>query len=134
MTLDEGILQKINDVQKSSNLDFTLHIGEKTFPVKHVAIIKSTTPVNRPTKRGGVYFSDTFAFKIKARITDQSIVPLLSKSMLGPNTDFENLEVITHVSIDNSLKKIILHTHLTNCMQSSSFIELNMTLIKIESE
>ena len=134
LTVDEDIIQKINDVQKSSKLDFNLNIGEKTFPIKHVSIIKSTTPVNRPIKRGGVYFSDTFVFKIKARITDQSIAPLLSKSMLGPNTDFENLEIITHIDIDNSLKKIILHTHLTNCMQNSSFIELNLTLIKIESK
>ena len=134
MSFDENTIQQIIEIQKSSKLDFKLHIGNNSFNLENVSIIKSQTPVNRPTKRGGVYFSDTFAFKIKARITDQSIAPLLSKSMLGPNTDFENLEIVTHINIDNSLKKITLHTHLTNCMQNSSFIELNLTLIKIESK
>ena len=134
MTLDEKILQKITEIQKTTQLDFILCIDSDTFPLKNVTIIKSPIPVNRPTNRGGVYFSDTFAFKIKAQVTDLSLAPLLSKSMLGPNTDFQDLEIITHVNLDNSLKKITFLVHLTNSMQSSSYIELNMILIKIKYE
>lgn len=134
MSLDEKFLLKIIEIQKSTKLDFILHIGNDTFPLNNVIIIKSSTPVNRPTTRGGVYFSDTFAFKIKAQVTDFSLAPLLSKSMLGPNPNFQDLEIITHVEIDNSIKKVSLFSNLTNHMQSSSYIELNMTLMKIEFE
>ena len=134
MTLDEKILLKIIEIQKSTKLDFILEIDSDTFPLKNVEIIKSSTPVRRPTTRGGVYFSDTFAFKIKAQVTDLSLVPLLSKSMLGPNPDFQDLQIITNIKIDNSFKKITFLVHLTNSMQSSSYIELNMTLIKIKYE
>ena len=134
MTLDEKILLKIIEIQKSTKLDFILEIGTDTFPLKNVEIIKSLTPVHRPTTRGGVYFSDTFAFKIKAQVTDLSLAPSLSKSMLGPNPDFQDLQIITNIKIDNSFKKITFLVHLTNSMQSSSYIELNMTLIKIKYE
>ena len=134
MALDEKILLKIIEIQKSTKLDFILRMGSHTFPLRNVTIIKSSTPVNQPTNRGGVYFSDTSAFKIKCQVTDLSIAPLLSKSMLGPNTDFQDLEITFNVEIDNSLKKITFFAHLTNSMQSSSYIELNMTLIKIKFE
>ena len=132
--MDENILLKIIEIQKSTKLNFILRMGSDTFPLKNVTIIKSSTPVTRPTNRGGVYFSDTFAFKIKAQVTDLSLAPLISKSMLGPNTDFQDLEIITNTEIDNSLKKITFFAHLTNSMQSSSYIELNMTVIKIKYE
>lgn len=134
MTLDEKTLLKIIEIHKSSKLDFILEVDSDTFHLKNVEIIKSSTPVNRPTTRGGVYFSDTFAFKIKAQVTDLSLAPLLSKSMLGPNPDFQDLKIITNIEIDNSLKKVTFLTHLTNSMQSSSYIELNMTLIKIKCD
>lgn len=134
MSFDEKNLQKIIEIHKSSKLDFILCIGTDTFTLKNVSISKSSIPVNRPTKRGGVYFSDTSAFKIKADVYDLSLAPLLSKSMLGPNPDFQDLEIITHAEIDKLLKKITFFVHLTNSMQSSSYIELNMILIKIKFE
>lgn len=134
MTLDENILLEIIETQKSTKLDFVLHMGSKTYPLKNVTITKSSIPVNQPTHRGGVYFSDKFAFKIKGHVTDLSIIPLISKSMLGPNTDFQDLEILTNIEIGNSLKKITFFAHLTNSMQSSSYIELNMILIKIKCE
>ena len=132
--MDEKILLKIIEIHKISELDFLLSMGSNIFPLKNVTITKTPTPVNRPTSRGGVYFSDTFAFKIKAQVADLSIAPLLSKSMLGPNADFEDLKIITNANIDDKLKKVILFAHLTNSMQSSSFIELNMTITKLACE
>lgn len=132
MSFDDKILLKIIEIHKSSNLDFILHIAGKAYPLKNVEISKTATPVNQPTTRGGVYFSDKYIFKIKSQLSDLSIVPMLSKSMLGPNTDFQELEILTNTEIDDSLKKITFFAHLTNYMQSSSFIELNMTIIKIE--
>ena len=84
--------------------------------------------------RGGVYFSDTFVFKIRATVSELSLAPLLSQSMLGPNPDFQDLEITTKAKIDNSLKNVKLFAHLTNSMQSSSIIELNMNIIRIQYE
>ncbi len=132
MTLDEKILIEIIEVQKSHKLDYTLHLGKVNYFLDSVAIAKSSTPVNRPTNRGGVYFSDTFAFKIKAVVDDLSIAELLSKSMLGPNPEFQELEITTNVPIKDSIKKVTFFVNLTNSMQSSSHIELNMIIIRLK--
>lgn len=134
MTLDEKILVEIIEVQKSHKLDYILHLGKVTYLLDSVAIAKSSTPVNRPTNRGGVYFSDTFAFKIKAVVDDLSIAELLSKSMLGPNPEFQELEITTNMPIKDSIKKVTFFVNLTNSMQSSSHIELNMTIIRLKIE
>jgi hypothetical protein len=134
LPLDENIILKIIEIQKSTKLDFILRLASNTFLLENVVISKSLTPVNRPTNRGGVYFSDTFVFKIKTTVSDLSLAPLLSQSMLGPNPDFQDLEITTKVKIDNLLKNVKLFGHLTNSMQSSSLIELNMNIIRIEFE
>ncbi|MEX0640043.1 MAG: hypothetical protein WD018_04055 [Nitrosopumilaceae archaeon] len=132
MTLDEKILVEIIEGQKSHKLDYILHLGKVTYLLDSVAITKSSTPVNRPTTRGGIYFSDTFAFIIKAVVGDLSIVELLSKSMLGPNPEFQELEITTNVPIKDSIKKVTFFVNLTNSMQSSSHIELNMTITRLK--
>ncbi len=134
MSLDENILLKIIEIQKSTKLDFILYLSSDTFLLENVVITKSPTPVIKPTSRGGVYFADTFVFKIKATVSDLSLAPLLSQSMLGPNPNFQDLEITTKAKIDNSLKNVKLFAHLTNSMQSSSIIELNMNIIRIQFE
>jgi len=134
LTLDENILLKIIEIQKSTKLDFVLRFASDTFLLENVVISKSSTPVNRPTNRGGVYFSDTFVYKIKATVSELSLAPLLSQSMLGPNPNFQDLEITTKAKIDNSLKNVKLFAHLTNSMQSSSIIELNMNVIRLQYE
>ncbi len=134
MPLDENTILKIIEIQKSTKLDFILRLASDTFLLENVVITKSLTPVNRPTNRGGIYFSDTFVFKIKATVSDLSLAPLLSQSMLGPNPDFQDLEITTKAKIANSLKNLKLFVHLTNSMQSSSLIELNMNIIRIKFE
>ena len=132
MTLDEKILVEIIEVQKSHKLDYILHLGKVTYPLDSVAITKSSSPVTRPTNRGGVYFSDTFAFKIKGVVSDLSIAELLSKSMLGPNSEFQDLEITTNMLIKDSIKKVTFFVNLTSSMQSSSYIELNMIIIRLK--
>lgn len=132
MSLDEKILIEIIEAQKSHKSDYILYLGKVTYSLNSVTITKSSTPVNRPTNRGGVYFSDTFAFKIKAVVDDLSIVELLSKSMLGPNPEFQEIEITTNMPIKDSIKKITFFVNLTNSMQSSSRIELNMTINRLK--
>jgi hypothetical protein len=132
LSLDEKILIEIIEAQKSHKSDYILYLGKVTYSLNSVTITKSSTPVNRPTNRGGVYFSDTFAFKIKAVVDDLSIVELLSKSMLGPNPEFQEIEITTNMPIKDSIKKITFFVNLTNSMQSSSRIELNMTINRLK--
>jgi len=63
---------------------------------------------------------------------DTSIITLLSKMMLGPNTDFRDILVTINTKFDNKPTVVTLHTNLTNSIQSSSKIELNLTIIGLE--
>ena len=134
MTLDEKFLMEIIEAKQFPNSSFNLQLGGSSYILNNVSIFKSSVPVNRPTKRGEIFFSDTFAFKIKGDVDDISIVDLLSKSMLGPNPEFQNLEITTNLLINNSNKKITFYVNLTNSMQNTSRIELNMTIISFKIE
>ncbi|HXV66732.1 MAG TPA: hypothetical protein VD731_05880 [Nitrosopumilaceae archaeon] len=134
MALDEKFLMEIIEAKQFPNSSFILQLGRSSYILNNISIFKSSTTVNRPTKRGGIFFSDTFAFKIKGDVSDLSIVDLLSKSMLGPNPEFQNLEITTNLLINNSNKKITFYVNLTNSMQNTSRIELNMTIIKFKIE
>jgi hypothetical protein len=120
-------------VNKKKRLDYTLHISDLWYSLTDVSIVHSPTPVNSPTTRGGVYFSDTYAYKIKGMVHDLSIVPLLSKTMLGPNTEFVEIKITTQIESYNKKINLSLFTNLTNSVQGPSEIELNMILIRLES-
>jgi hypothetical protein len=126
MVIDEKLILSIQQNER----DYTLHLDTKSYKLQNVYITKSSTPLTRPNMRGGVYFSDTFHYKIKATVDDTTIVPLLSKAMLGPNTEFKELRITS--SLKNNSGNITLYTNLTNTMQSSSKVELNMVIVDIK--
>jgi len=132
LTVNKSILNKL--IENANNHDFTLQLDNKTYVLQNVTITKSSTPVTKPMTRGGVYFTDTSVYKIKAFTTDLSIVPMFSKVMLGPNTDFKELELKTSIETSGKKKSVTLLVYLTNTMQSSLKVELNMVLMKIISE
>ena len=129
---DEKLLESLLSFQKDEKLRFSLQIDKKDYVLDEALIVKSPTPVQRPTKRGGVYFSDTYEYKIKGIVYDQAIIPLLSKTMLGPNTEFSEILVKTHIEDNSKKTKISLFTNLTNSMQSKSKIELNLVIVRTE--
>jgi len=129
---DEKLLDSLLQFQKKQRLEFSAQIENKSFALNEASIEKSSTPVTSPTLRGGVYFSDTYVYKIKGIVSDSAIIPLLSKTMLGPNTEFSDILVKTSAIIDSNKADISLHTNLTNSMQSSSKIELNLIIISAE--
>lgn len=133
MSVDLNLLESLMSINEKQHLEYILHLNGFKYPLSDVSIVNSPTPVNSPTTRGGVYFSDTFAYKIKGIIHDLSIVPLLSKTMLGPNTEFGEIKITTQIA-GHDKKTISLFTNLTNSVQSSSKIELNMILVKLESD
>ncbi len=128
MNADEEILSKIS---QNNNLSYTLHIDGKVFILQDVSLTKSKIPVRKPTTRGGVYFSDTTAYKMKATTNDLSIIGLLPKLMLGPNTEFESLEVKTSLLLDGAKRDISLLTHVSNTMNTKNMVELNLIVDKI---
>lgn len=121
----EQIIEEIHE-----NLEFWLFIDNKKFSMIEVSVTNSPTPVNSPTTRGGVYFSDKFAYKIKGTINDLSIIPLLTKTMLGPNTEFGEIKITT--TLPSNRKNITIFANLTNSVQGPSKIVLNMIIIKLE--
>ena len=129
---DEKLLDSLLQFQEKQRLEFSAQIENKSFALNEASIEKSSTPVTSPTLRGGVYFSDTYVYKIKGIVSDSTIIPLLSKTMLGPNTEFSDILVKTSAIIDSNKADISLHTNLTNSMQSSSKIELNLIIISAE--
>ena len=122
---------EILKMQEEQNLDFKLIIDKNEFDIIDLTIKIETTPVTEPTKRGGVYFSDTTVYKINAVINDLSISKYLTRAMLGPNTEFQDIIIqpIHKKNKHNTDFKII--TNLTSSKQSSNKIELNLMVQNI---
>ena len=130
MSVDVDLLETL---VKNNNQEFQLMINDNDYLLSNVVIENSSIPVNEPTTRGGVYFSDKFAYKMKGVIKDLSVVPLLTKKMLGPNTEFGELTIKTTANIDGNQKNLEISTNLTNSVQTPDSIELSMIIVKLES-
>jgi hypothetical protein len=133
MTVNLELLENLMKTNQSHSCQFTLHLNKKDYVFNNVSISNSPTPVKSPTTRGGVYFSEKFAYKIKGTIHDLSVVPLLTKTMLGPNTEFGEIKITTQLETDNQKRDLSIYANLTNSVQGSSKIELNMIIIKLQS-
>ena len=120
------------DFNDKNSPKFTLYINEKTYPIKSTLITNSPIPVNQPTTRGGVYFSDKFAYKMKCVVEDLSVIPLLTKKMLGPNTEFGELKITTQIEDDNKTSSVEIFANLTNSVQTPASIELSLIIVKLK--
>jgi hypothetical protein len=132
MTLDTDLLDILMNTNQTYSCNYTLHLNNKEYSLEDVSIINSPTPVNSPTTRGGVYFSDKFAYKLKGTIHDLSVVPLLTKTMLGPNTEFGEIKITTRIENNDQKKDLTIYGNLTNSIQGPSKIELNMIIVKLQ--
>lgn len=121
--------EKLITSMQEQNLQYILELNGNSYKLGDVLVTKSSTPMNKPGTRGGVYFSDKFSYRIKGSIHDLSIVPLLSKTMLGPNTEFKNLKI----TAKSNKKQFTIFANLTNTMQSSSRVELNMVIVDVKN-
>ena len=97
-----------------------------------VSIANSSIPVNEPTTRGGVYFSEKFAYKMKGVINDLSVIPLLTKKMLGPNTEFGELKISSQIESNGKIVPVDIFTNLTNSVQTPNSIELSMIIVELK--
>ena len=81
MSVDSDLLQKLMDYTAKNSPEFTIFVNDLSFTLLSVLIENSSIPVNEPTTRGGVYFSEKFAYKMKGSIEDLSVVSLLTKKI-----------------------------------------------------
>ncbi len=133
MSVDSELLQKLMDYTAKNSPKFTIFVNDLNFTLLGVSIENSSIPVNEPTTRGGVYFSEKFAYKMKGSIDDLSVVSLLTKKMLGPNTEFGELKITTKIKSGETIMNLNIFTNLTNSVQTPNSIELNMIIVKLES-
>jgi len=102
-------------------------IQNQKFQVEFSEIIYSDVPVSRPTTRGGVYFSDTMAYKAKILVRDNSLSKFLSQAMLGPNTEFAKIQLVSQSPVQ-------IFANLTNYVQKSTGFELNLVIVDASSK
>jgi len=133
MSINQDLLENLMKYAEKNSSEYLLYLNDDSFPIVDVSITNSPTPVNEPTTRGGVYFSDKFAYKMKGVIENLSVVPLLTKKMLGPNTEFAELKISTQIESDGKPINLEIFTNLTNSVQTPNSIELSMIIIKLES-
>ena len=133
MSLNLDLLDTLMDFNEKNSQDYLFYINDRTFSITGVSIVHSPIPVNQPTTRGGVYFSDKFAYKMNGMIKDLSVIPLLTKKMLGPNTEFDELKITTQIKSNGTSLNLEIYTNLTNSVQTPNSIELSMIIVKLES-
>ena len=125
------LLVKIINIQKSKSLKFSLIMKEKQYKLDDVVMSKKNTVVSKKTVRGGAYISDKFVYQLKATVFEPGIATMLSGTMLGPNFDFDVLEIRVE-NMGNDYGKISLLTNLVNTLQKQSMTELTMNIIDIK--
>ncbi len=130
MSVSHDLLETLMNQKTNS---YQLYINDSVYSMIDVSITNSPTPVNEPTTRGGVYFSDKFVYKMNGVIEDLSVVPLLTKKMLGPNTEFGEIKITTTIESDGKSIPIEIFTNLTNSVQTPNSMELGMIIVKLVS-
>jgi hypothetical protein len=133
MVVDTGLLDILMMANQTDSCNYILHLNDKEYFLDDVSIVNSPIPVNSPTTRGGVYFSDKFAYKLKGTIHDLSVIPFLTKTMLGPNTEFGEIKITTSIGTNDQKQDFLIYVNLTNSIQGPLKIELNTIIIKLQS-
>jgi hypothetical protein len=133
MSVNLDLLKILMEFNEKNSPQYQLYLNYDIFPITCVSITNSPIPVNEPTTRGGAYFSEKFAYKMKGVIDGLSVVPLLTKKMLGPNTEFVELKISTQIESNGESMNLEIFTNLTNSIQTPDSIEINMIIVKLES-
>ena len=132
MSIDSELLETLMKCTINDSPKFLLHLNDAVYPLIEVSIENSPIPVNEPTTRGGVYFSEKFAYKMKGTIEDLNVVPLLTKKMLGPNVEFGELRISGEIQFNGKTICVNIFTNLTNSVQTPNSIELSMIIVNLE--
>ena len=117
--------EEIQEMVQKNKSNFKMIIENNSFKIDELDIFQTDNPITEPTTRGGVYFAEMKEMKVQATVLDTDVSKYLSKTMLGPNKDFLDIELKARME-DN--KEIRLIVNLTNSMQNASKVVLYMTL------
>ena len=129
---DEELIKKITSGR--SEVSWSVKIQGEQYTPKSVEIAKSMIPVKKPDMRGGVYFSETEAYKVKCTIVGDLAVTggggVLTGSMLGPNTDFTPIEIIAVLPDEPTVRVV---ANLTNYVQvrGGNGVELSLVVVDV---
>ena len=138
MLADMGLLEAMVKEPQAGFGDCVLYVnGASTedaktiaYPMRSVSLERSPTPVNKPTTRGGTYFTDKFVYRMTGIVEDLSIIPLLTKEMLGPNTDFGELRVTGTAVIGGLDQNVEMFVNITDSFQTPSYATLGMMVVR----
>ena len=117
--------KELQELVQKNELNFNMIIEDKSFKINEVGVFQTNNPITEPTTRGGVYFAEMKEMKVQVTILDTKVSKHLSKTMLGPNKDFLDIEL---KAIMENGEEICLITNLTNSMQNASKVILYLTL------
>ncbi len=123
MGFDESLVEKI----LQSEPTWTINVQKKQYVPSSVDIVESVIPVKKPSMRGGVYFSQTKAYKIRCCIEDSSVATVLTGTMLGPNTEFVPIKLTASVCSS----KYVIMANLTNYVQTKNDTQLNLIIVDV---
>lgn len=132
MDFDDSFLSELT--KDSIKHEYHLYFKDKAYSLEDVTITKSTMPVNKPTSRGGLYSVSDKEYKIIGTTRDLSMLPYISEMMLGPNSEFQEIPIKTLLEIDGKNRPCTILAYLTNAMNNSSKIILNMLIIGTKIE
>ena len=85
--------KELQELVQENKLDFKIIIEGNSFRINEIEVFQTDNPITEPTTRGGVYFAEMKELKVQATITDTEVSKHLSKTMLGPNKDFLDIEL-----------------------------------------
>jgi len=126
----KNFLEELILLTKSPGTQFSLMIKKKMYVLNDVIILKKKLPIKGKIVDGSKNSSDDFTPQIKAIIYESKLGKILSDVMLGPNYEFEELEICITNTLDN-LNKMLLIVNVINCVQKKSKVGLTMNVIKI---
>jgi len=75
--------EEITKIIQTSDQKYLMHVDDKMFSLQDILIEKTKIPVRKPTTRGGVYFTDTVAYKIKASLVTCQYYHFCQRLCLG---------------------------------------------------
>ena len=130
MNHTENLLEELILLKKSIDIQFSLMVKKKQYRLNDVIIFKKNLPIKEKIVSGGKNSSDDFIPQIKAIICEPGLGKILSDVMLGPNYEFEELEICITNTTDN-LDRMLLTVNVISCVQKKSKVGLTMNIIKI---
>jgi len=126
----ENLLAELILLKKSTDIQFSLIVKKNQYKLDDVIIFKKNLPIREKIVNGGKNSSDDFILQIKAIICEPGLGKILSDVMLGPNYEFEELEMRITNTTDN-LDRMLLTVNVISCVQKKSKAGLTMNIIKI---